>query len=114
MHKCANNLNNIQITDHTIHKFLDKVDSLTDSPQESKAWLKTPQKGADNTHAENTHKVSAFMAAALNAFTGPRKPDPVIDAESRENRGLEHGLLLYPIELDWDDEEYVIFHYSAT
>ncbi|RXW14638.1 hypothetical protein EST38_g11214 [Candolleomyces aberdarensis] len=68
----------INVTDRTIYKFLDKVDGLADSPEESKAWLKTLQK------------------------------DPVIDSESRENRGLKHdlcGLLLCPIELDWDDEE---------
>lgn len=53
-----------------------------------------------------------FLATALNALTGVRKPDPPID-ESCENCGLKHdlcGLLLCPVELDWDDEEYVIPH----
>jgi hypothetical protein len=107
----------INVTDRTIHKFLDKVDSLADSPEESKAWLKTLQKGADNARAEDTHKISAFVATALNTLTGCLKPDPVIDSESRENRGLKHdlcGLLLCPVELDWDDEEYVVLRHPTT
>ncbi|KAJ2933502.1 hypothetical protein H1R20_g3594, partial [Candolleomyces eurysporus] len=96
------------IADRLIHKFLDKVDSLAESPEESDAWLKTLQRGAENARAEDTYKVSVVcVPQSVNSFTGDRRPNPPLN-ESRENRGLKHdvcGFLLCPVELDWDDPE---------
>ncbi|KAJ2936109.1 hypothetical protein H1R20_g988, partial [Candolleomyces eurysporus] len=98
----------ITIADGLIHKFLDKVDSLAESPEESDAWLKTLQRGAENARAEDTYKVSVVcVPQSVNSFTGDRRPNPPLN-ESRENRGLKHdvcGFLLCPVELDWDDPE---------
>lgn len=71
------------------------------------------EKGGIDVRGEDVKHARAFVAKLLNGMkTLHRTDDPVLDPDSRTNRGWAHfvtGLLLCPIDWNWFDDRFILF-----
>ena len=62
--------------------------------------------GANNARSDDISRVKSGIASLLNTRPGGTRPDPPLDQDTRDGRGLQNdltGRLLCPIKYDWDD-----------
>ena len=74
------------------------------------------QKGANDARSDDVRRIKEEIANWINQTLSPTTP---LSLKQRDDRGLQNdttGRLLCPIELSWDDDEYVIpyRHLSLT
>ncbi|RDB16224.1 hypothetical protein Hypma_003116 [Hypsizygus marmoreus] len=94
----------LQLLGRLIPNFSKKVDSS--EPEELNAFYAMLENGSNDARSEDISKLKTAIANWLNATH--TIPNPLLDPDSRFNRGLQHditGRLLCPIQFDWDDEE---------
>ena len=61
--------------------------------------------GAEDARGDDILKIRGAVANWLNNLQPP--PVPLLDPDSRTQRGIQHeliGRLLCPLKLNWDDE----------
>ena len=78
------------------------------------------QEGANDAHSDDTCRIKVAVADWLNDHTPPNSeaPKTTLSNQVKEDHGYPNditGHLLYPINYDWDDPEYVqgnSFHFD--
>ncbi|KAJ2914040.1 hypothetical protein MD484_g6382, partial [Candolleomyces efflorescens] len=91
----------IKILSRIIPKFQDKLDNA--ESEELSKWFKELQIGAGRARSDDTHRLMSCVADWVNSSLTPAQ---LIRLSDRDNRGLQHdvcGMLLSPVDLDWDD-----------
>ena len=72
--------------------------------------------GANNARSDDISRMKWAVANFLNKrLNGP--PDPPLDINTRDGRGLQNnftGRLLCPIKYDWEDPVWVLLHFGCS
>ncbi|KAM6491175.1 hypothetical protein JOM56_013414 [Amanita muscaria] len=101
-HRARCHIGVTQVLTRLIPNFLNKIDAT--EPVLLQEFYSQLQAGANDARGDDVLKVRAAVAKWLNEQTPP--PTPLLNPDSRSNRGIQHdvmGKLLCLIDFDWDD-----------
>ncbi|KAM6489009.1 hypothetical protein JOM56_014326 [Amanita muscaria] len=101
-HRARCHIGVTQVLTRLIPNFINKIDAT--EPVLLQEFYSQLQAGANDARGDDVLKIRAAVAKWLNEQTPP--PTPLLNPDSRSNRGIQHdvtGKLLCPIDFDWDD-----------